>query len=101
MHILVKIFLLEMLQLRCTSANAISAAFLRKSTGLRFVEYLNEKRLGRAEILLQNTNKKIGDIAMQCGFHSDSYFIRQFKKKFGMTPKEYSLKILNEGTENK
>ncbi len=45
-------------------------------------------RLGHALHLLQTTSMRIGDIAQQCGFHSQSRFTDQFKRRFSMTPRE-------------
>ncbi|MEN0003180.1 MAG: AraC family transcriptional regulator, partial [Bacteroidota bacterium] len=36
-----------------------------------------------------NPKNKVKDIYMRCGFNSLSYFIRVFKKKEKVTPKEY------------
>ncbi len=32
--------------------------------------------------------RKLGEIAAQCGFHSDAHFSRSFRKEFGMSPSE-------------
>lgn len=52
-------------------------------------------RLKKAEALLVDSNKKIIDIAMECGFGNISYFNRVFQKRHGMTPKSYRAKINN------
>lgn len=46
-------------------------------------------RLALAEKLLLSTDKTVGSIAEQCGYDSDSYFMRQFKQQKGYTPSEY------------
>lgn len=48
-----------------------------------------EYRLSKAEILLKNSDKSIGDIADCVGFHQVSYFGKCFKEKTGFTPREY------------
>ncbi|MCM3039569.1 helix-turn-helix transcriptional regulator [Paenibacillus motobuensis] len=35
----------------------------------------------------------IQEICLECGFNSSSYFIKVFKKKVGMTPREYRIKL--------
>lgn len=53
------------------------------------MEYLLNYRLKIAQELLSNTNMKISEIAENCGFKYDSYFIRQFTNKLGISPAAY------------
>lgn len=53
------------------------------------MEYLLIYRLKIAQELLSNTNMKIGEIAEHCGFKYDTYFVRQFKKRLGISPASY------------
>ena len=46
-------------------------------------------RIERAKRLLENTDLPIGDIADECGYSSGSHFMRQFRKKTGLTASEY------------
>lgn len=55
------------------------------------VEFINGERLKLAASLLQNPSRKIKDVCMQCGFNSLSYFIRLFKRKEKVSPKQYQL----------
>ena len=50
------------------------------------VQYINSVRLVHAADQLANTNKRVLDIAMDCGFNSVSYFIEVFRENFGITP---------------
>lgn len=43
-------------------------------------------QLEHAENLLINSRWNIDEIAMQCGFSSANYFIRRFRKVYGVTP---------------
>ncbi|PKM50463.1 MAG: AraC family transcriptional regulator [Firmicutes bacterium HGW-Firmicutes-7] len=52
-------------------------------------EYIKLRRLARASEALLNKNKRIIDIALDCGFTSHEIFTRTFKKAFGITPEEY------------
>lgn len=61
----------------------------KKSVGMSFAEYKQEKRLELAESLLVSGNDRIIDIALECGFNNISYFNRSFQKKYGSTPTEY------------
>lgn len=55
--------------------------------------WMNRKRLEHAHMLLQNTEKPVGDIALDCGFESTSYFISLFKKEYSCTPAAIRAKI--------
>ena len=49
-------------------------------------------RIERAKRLLENTDRQIGDIAIECGYASGSHFMRQFRQKTGLTASEYRKK---------
>ena len=51
--------------------------------------WLDEQRMKKAVLFLQNTQKSISEIAVDCGYATASWFIVQFKKYYNMTPKEY------------
>ncbi len=53
------------------------------------VAWLIHYRLQQAAMLLSSTEKKIAAIAEETGFDSSTYFCRQFRKLYGMTPIEY------------
>jgi AraC-like DNA-binding protein len=57
--------------------------------GLTPIQYVKQLRLQRAAELLTSTNRRIADIAAQCGFQDISYFTRSFKAQEGMLPSEY------------
>lgn len=52
-------------------------------------EYLMKLRLERAELLLNSSEMSITEISMQSGFNNISFFIRSFKKAYGLTPLQY------------
>ena len=53
------------------------------------MEYLAFYRLERSRKLLQDPSASITEIAQSCGWGSSSYFGSQFKKQYGVTPREY------------
>ena len=53
------------------------------------VNYLISYRLNRAKELLATTKNTVTDIAFSVGFDHIGYFIKTFKKAFGMTPKAF------------
>lgn len=66
--------------------------WFKKMTGQGFTEYLNDHRLAAAADALRGDSDTILAISEQCGFENLSYFNRLFKKRYGMTPREYRSK---------
>lgn len=52
-------------------------------------DFINTVRLDYAKNLLVYSDRKIIDIATECGFESLSHFYHLFKKKYLLSPKEY------------
>lgn len=63
--------------------------WFRQMTGQTFIVFLREYRLNAAAEALHTTEDTVLSIAEQCGFENLSYFNREFKAHFGMTPREY------------
>ncbi|WP_194766000.1 substrate-binding domain-containing protein [Tamlana sp. I1] len=55
-------------------------------------DYIQNIRLEKAKILLQESTLSISEIAYSVGFSSPSYFSLTFKNKFGKSPKTYRKK---------
>ncbi len=62
---------------------------IKKSTGYTFQELLMRKRFQKAVMFLVETELPVEEIAVNIGYENQSYFYRQFKKRYGMTPNEY------------
>ncbi|MBQ9975139.1 MAG: helix-turn-helix domain-containing protein [Clostridia bacterium] len=58
-------------------------------TGMSVREYVNSKRLDRAESLLYGTSLSVTEIALRTGFNNVTYFNRLFKARHGVSPREY------------
>ncbi len=58
----------------------------------RFREYLLHLRLEKSKILLLSTDQKNYEIAQAVGIQDPNYFSTCFKRKYGMTTKEYRSK---------
>ncbi len=58
-------------------------------TGEMLSDYLLRIRLERAVQLLKSSELRIFEIAAQVGYLTTSYFIKVFKKYYGVTPQEY------------
>ena len=50
--------------------------------------YVKSKRLSRAKELLRTTHMSVSDIASEVGFSDYNYFLKAFKKHFGMSTKD-------------
>ena len=64
----------------------------KQESGLTPMDFLNRKRLEKAEHLLRNSRKNITEIAFSCGFQSSQYFTTVFRKYFGLTPTQLRQK---------
>lgn len=78
----------RMLELSCRSQGHLNRC-MKKYFGMTSTEYINTLRLDHAVDLLQSTDKKIVDIAYECGFESVPYFNKIFKKHFVVSPHHY------------
>ncbi len=58
-------------------------------TGVSYNKYCLGIKLEAAERMLLQTNEKIIDIALECGFENVSYFNRSFKDRYGTSPTEH------------
>jgi AraC-like DNA-binding protein len=92
--------ILENLQHDWTIANlaaeiGLSAPHLQRlfksQTGISPVAFIRDLRLERARELLESEGEypHINEIGRQVGIFNDSHFTRDFKKKFGLAPREY------------
>ena len=64
---------------------------IRQKTGKNYTDLLQEKRLSQAAWLLQNTDRKVEEIANAVGYENISYFHRLFAARFNMSPRKYRL----------
>ncbi len=75
----------------CTKACCSSYNFQRMFsfiTDITLAEYIRRRRLTVAALELQNSNKKIIDIAIKYGYDSATSFTRAFSTLHGVTPTE-------------
>ncbi|SFW81878.1 helix-turn-helix domain-containing protein [Chitinophaga sancti] len=75
-----------------TRANLSTDHFSRsffQHTGQRPLQYIQQKRIDRAQFLILTTDYTFAEIAAQTGFESLSYFARIFKCTTGQTPGNY------------
>jgi AraC-like DNA-binding protein len=64
-------------------------AFFKQTTGWGFARYVMEQRVERAARLLREGSESVASIAHMTGFADQSHLLRCFRKKFGVSPREY------------
>lgn len=70
------------------STNYFSGIFSQEM-GLTFVEYLTNKRMEKAKLLLRQTGMRSGEVAFEVGYRDPRYFSFMFRKTQGCTPSNY------------
>ena len=63
--------------------------FFKKETLQTPFKMLSEMRLQRASDLVISTDMKISEIAESLGYNTLSFFISEYKKRYGLTPSEH------------
>lgn len=78
--------LLENVFLSSGYANAL----FKSATGMTIHRYVVSRRLEKAaQMLLEQPEVRVKDIAWQCGFSDASHLINSFQKTYGMTPEKW------------
>ena len=70
------------------SPNHFSTVFSQE-TGETFVEYLTRVRIDAAREKLCSGQDRMSDIAFDVGYHDPNYFSYIFKKRTGLSPRDY------------
>lgn len=72
----------------------ISASRLRqllhKELGVTPAHYIRGRRLDRAQVLLANSSLSVKQVMAAVGFNDRSHFSRQYKRRFGVAPRQCS-----------
>lgn len=74
------------------SASYVRRIF-REQTGESLGDYIIQKRMEKAGILLQKTDLRIQEIAEECGYDNQRYFASSFKKFYRCTPTEFKKAV--------
>ena len=68
----------------------LTVPYLSKITkelfGKSFKELVVDERMARARTAFLNTELSVGDVIRSVGYENESYFHREFKKRYGITP---------------
>ena len=62
---------------------------IKKHTKKNFKELLQQRKFQQAEWLLSRTSLPVDAVINAVGYDNSSYFYRIFRKKYGISPKEY------------
>ena len=87
-HMYEEIRIESLASIACCSTDHFTRQF-KKVTGLRPMEFINRKRIEKAQELLITTTMSQKKISEEAGFNSQQYYTRIFKKISGCTPVEY------------
>jgi len=66
---------------------------LKSQTGMSPVEFIRERRIERAALLLNERRFNITEVTYKVGMNDSRYFARCFKNTYGMTPTEYRKRL--------
>jgi len=71
----------------------ISEVYFRRlflnAFGISPKEYISQKRIEYAKILLSSGDFSVSEVAMLCGYAEPCHFSREFSKRVGISPKQY------------
>lgn len=70
------------------------SAYFKADTGMTITAFISEAKLREAANLLTDPNVDYPQILDLLGFCNQSYFIKKFRERFGMTPQQYRKRIL-------
>lgn len=76
-----------------TTPNYLSALF-RQHVGKCFTDYVGEKRLALAKILLKDMTLGISDVSRRVGYDDPGYFARVFRQATGLSPRDWRQRHL-------
>ena len=65
----------------------------REATGQTPINMLIDMRMARALDLVSDTDIKICEVAEMCGYHTHSFFIKQYREKYGVTPHTHRIML--------
>jgi AraC family transcriptional regulator len=66
------------------------ARLFRESTGVTPYQYVLDRRIAAAKLLLRSGNVTVAEVASSTGFSSDVNFVRAFRQRVGVTPAVWS-----------
>lgn len=88
-------------QIAASAMISVSEALrcFHNTMGMTPIQCVKHYRIQRAAGALSDPEKKISQIASECGFQEMSYFARAFREVMGMTPSRYRSQLRREQNE--
>ena len=86
---------LEVLAERFHVSGSKLKADFKQVTNMPIHSFRRHVQLQSARILLETTQQALAQISYSCGFTDESYFIRAFRKEYGITPGNYRKQLKN------
>lgn len=91
-HLERRITLNDLSKLVCLEKSYLLRLF-RRETGQTPIEMLITMRLDKASDLIAVTDLSVSEIAAECGYHTVSFFISAYKKRYDITPEAHRRMI--------
>jgi len=79
-------YTLNKLSMECKMSISTLSRLFQNYLNISPINYIIEQRLEYAKQLLKVSNMSLKEIADRCGYKSESFLSRSFKKKFGISP---------------
>ena len=73
----------------CKLNRSYFSKLFKETMGCPPQEFLIRMRLSKATELMRTSRASIGDIAQLCGYPNQLHFSRAFKKRYGVSPREW------------
>ena len=84
-------FFAEMFNLTKTYLSSL----FKKETGTSLTDFIHQVRMRKAIILINSSALPVTAIASACGYNDINYFIRIFKRTYGLSPVQYRKSIVH------
>lgn len=92
----------ELTLTRLSGIAGLSSGYLSqlfsKEVGMTLQEYIQQERIEEVKKLLSLTGYSLSEICNRLNFHDQSYFTKVFKKKTGVTPRQYRNQQVQKST---
>ena len=75
----------------CKLNRSYFSKLFKDSMGCPPQEFLIRLRLAKAADLMKGTGNSIGAIAARCGYPNQLHFSRAFRKRYGLSPREWRV----------
>ena len=85
-HYMEKLTMEEVASVASMSPSHFSKLF-HNLMGQKYIDYIIQKRIYKANELLETTDKNVVDIAIECGFNSAANFYRTYRKFYKKAPR--------------